>query len=102
MAALVKHPGLRRRFQLYAFGPNPTRGHLSWGFAVRIRLPDADGEGRWRHTSAFVRVPAAQNRIARGVVTLEANSWTTVGKYRDRSTVKAFIRLKVGLGGKRR
>lgn len=58
------------------------------------------GRAAWRHLQIGMHTPAQQ--IGRGCWTFEVLTWITAPEEkRARQTVKAFVRLKVGLGGRR-
>lgn len=86
-----------RDMQLFGFTP---RGHRhgrrqAVGLALRVRA-----RGRWRHVAAHVYWPRRDLRVGRGTLSFEVVSWLTGPGTGERLTVKSFIRLKLGLGGR--
>lgn len=83
------------RLELYAHKANRRRPNGAYGIAAKIRT--AHG---WRHLGLFMRPwPSTPKPNGRGVVTVEAQTWLTEPDKRTRRSIKAFVRLKVGLGG---
>lgn len=91
---------------LHAFAWAPFLGADSWGGMVRFRRGRA-----WRHYSVTLmrrngsrrrRTTARAGRFAaRPTLTLfELAHWRTVGGVRDRDGLKAYLRVKVGPGGR--
>jgi hypothetical protein len=76
------------------------RGKNAAGVAVKIRRPAHHGVPVWRH--AQVGVYGAGKKRGRGCYTWEATTWITSPDQRTRTSVKAFLRVKLGLGGRER
>jgi hypothetical protein len=54
---------------------------------------------RWRWARIEASWPRSDLRCGRGILTIEAKSWLTDDTLRGALGLKAFVRLKVGLGG---
>jgi hypothetical protein len=87
----------RQDVQLFGFGPDQRSRQQALGVALRVR-----GRGRWRHLSVHVYWPRRDLHRSRGTVSFEAATWLTgPGTTGERLTFKTFIRIKLGLGGRR-
>lgn len=83
--------------QLFAFGPDQRSHKQAVGVALRVR-----GRSRWRHLSAHIYWPRCDLRRSRGTMSFEAATWLTgPGTTSERLTFKTFVRIKLGLGGRR-
>lgn len=83
-------------FHAYAFTFEMERRRPECGVAVRVRRGDV-----WRHLHVAVYTVGHHYRVGRGVLGFEAKTWRTVdgtGIQRRRG-IKAFVRIKIGLGG---
>ena len=85
--------------QFFAYRPQHDFGRNSaYGLTLRVR------RGRiWRHLTIRLhsRSRPLDNADARGCWTYEVVTWRSGPKMHQRVSVKAFVRLKVGLGGER-
>ena len=87
----------RRDLQVFAFGPDRRSTKQALGVALRLR-----GRSRWRHLSAHLYWLRRDLRRSRGTVSFEVATWITgPGTTSERLTFKTFVRLKLGLGGRR-
>lgn len=86
---------------LFLYRPHGNQRDRSLGACLRVR--DPRGTGRWRHVSVRAYVPRSDLRVGRGKVSFEAATWMTSAAQTtgNRLTIKAFVRLAVGLGGPR-
>jgi hypothetical protein len=84
--------------KVFAYAQSRERGGKpAAGLAVKID-GRAFGRSSWRHAQVGVYGPSV--RLGRGCWAFEATTWRTRGSENgERATVKAFVRIKVGLGG---
>jgi hypothetical protein len=88
------------RVQLFGYTPRARRGRDSKRRAIGVCLR-LRGQGRWRHFQLWLHWPRADLREGRGMWTVEAKTWLTDGSFKGGPHLKSFVRLKVGLGGRR-
>lgn len=84
---------------LFGFARSTPPQRPSYGFALKLD-PRPFGRPCWRNFQIGVYGPA--QRVGRGCWTLEAVTWRSLdqkGRKGDRVGVKAFVRLKIGMGG---
>lgn len=92
---------LLRRENVHAFAYVPAevrqrdRRRQAVGVTVRARA-----RHRWRYLTLTAYWPRIDLRMGRGMAAMEAVTWLQ-DEAGNRLTRKAFVRLKVGLGGRR-
>lgn len=87
--------------QLFGYnksGHEHEHARMARGLGLKLN-GRAFGRPTIRHVAIGVYGPV--NRIARGAWTCEVSTWTTAAHGKGtRLTVKAFVRIKIGLGGR--
>lgn len=86
----------RQHFHAYAFAFEMERKRPECGIAFRVRRGNV-----WRHVHVALYTVGRGRRVGRGVLGFEAKTWRTLygTDQRRRIGMKAFVRVKIGLGG---